>query len=228
MKKVICIVLVLLASLVVVANAETDISQMSLEELYQLRSEINDRIVALCSSMKEIQSEGDLGTIAELFPDEAFAKAIRNELNKLSISQPVTQEELNSITKMYIGSSNAFGNINSIEGIGYLTNLESLYIVNYAAENMTSLPDELFSLTNLNCIFISGSSIKEVPSLIGNLINLKTLSLGGSDITTLPNDLANCKYLEKIDISHTDITELPEVLYSLNLKEIDMAGLPIK
>lgn len=211
-----------------VASAEIDISGLTLEELMALRSEVSSRIVELCKDQEPEIPEGSLGTIAELFPDEPFAMAVRDELGKLSISQPVTQDELDKVTRITVGSSNSFGEIKSIVGIGHLRNLESLSLVNGAAEGLSVLPDEFYTLSSLRYVNLHRNSITEISPLIGNLTSLRTFAISGSEITGLPDELVNCVSLEELDISYSDITEVPAVLFAMPNVKVSMEGTNVK
>ncbi len=211
-----------------VATAEIDISGLTLEELLELRSEISSRIVELYQEQEPEIPEDALGTIAELFPDEPFAMAVRDALGKLSISQPVTQDDLDEVTKITVGSSNSFGEIKSIVGIGHLRNLESLSLVNGAAKGLSILPDEFYSLASLRYVNLHRNSIKEISPLIGNLTSLKTFAISGSEITGLPDELVNCVSLEELDISYSKITTVPAVLFSMPNVKVSMEGTNVK
>lgn len=220
--------IVVLCLICSVAMAEVDVSSMTLEELLELRSEISCRIVELYQEQEPEIPEGSLGTIAELFPDEPFAMAVRDALGKLSISQPVTQDELDTVDEIMISSPRSFGDISSIEGVGHLRNLEKLTIINRAAENMTELPEELYQLKNLQRIHLHYSGVQSISPSIGNLTNLIYLELSGSKITGLPDELINCTSLKTVDISYTDITEVPAVLFSMPDVKVSMEGTNVK
>ena len=219
---------ILMCTSVFCASAETNLDTMTLEELLQLRSEVSNRIVEIYQQTEGDVPTGSLGTIAELFPDEPFAMAIRDALGKLSISQSVTQEELDNINDITVGGKSTFGEISSIEGIGYLRNLESLMFLNRAAAGLRELPEEFYSLTHMRYVYLSGTSLQSISPLIGNLVNLKTLVLSSSDLTNLPDELCNCTLLEELDISYTKITEVPPVLFSMPNVKVSMKGTDIK
>lgn len=227
MKRFILITLAL-CLLSVSALAEIDLSGMSLEDLEALRSDVSARIVEILANTPQETPEGAIGTIAELFPDKPFAMCIRDELGKLSISQPVTQDELDSIEKITIGGSTDFGEVSSLEGISHLHNLVAISLLNSAATPMKELPEEIYSMTKLRTIYISRSEISEVSPLIGNLVNLKTLHLSSCKITTLPDELINCVSLENLDLSYTDITEVPAVLFAMPNVKVKMEGTGVK
>ena len=227
MKRLISIIMVL-CMLSIPAFAEMDLTEMSLEELEDLRSEVSSMIVELLSSQEQDVSEDAIGTIEELFPDEALAKAVRNELGFISISQSVTQDDLDRIREISFSSESEFGSLKSLVGIGLLSNLEEFYSVNYAAENLKEIPEEFYTLTNLEQVVIHGSSISSISPSIGNLVNLERLELSGNNITSLPDELINCTNLEKLDLSYSKLTEIPPVLLAIKGVEFDLSGTGIK
>lgn len=227
MKKLLLFVLTI-CMICTVACAEIDISDMTLEELLALRSEVSSRIVELYQKQEPEIPEGSIGTIAELFPDEPFAMAVRDALGKLSINQPVTQDDLDKVTKIQVGSSKSFGEIKSIDGVGYLRNLEVLSLVNGAAKGLSVLPDEFYTLDSLSFVNLHRNSIKEISPLIGNLTKLKSFSISGSEIKDLPDELVNCTSLETLDISYSNITEVPTVLFSMPNVKVSMEGTNVK
>ncbi|EEA7536533.1 internalin, partial [Listeria monocytogenes] len=60
--------------------------------------------------------------INQIFPDADLAEGIRAVLQKSSVTDVVTKEELESITQLTVTG----GEVASIEGLEYLTNLEFL------------------------------------------------------------------------------------------------------
>lgn len=113
---------------------------------------------------------------------------------------------------------------------------------------ITSLPEELFELTNLTELSLSGNRLTHLPSEIGNLVNLKRLQLAGNCLETLPDTIGaleqleglwvhgnfveklpesfgNCVALEKCSFSGNRLSELPSCFANLKvLKHFEAAG----
>ncbi|EAK8454517.1 internalin, partial [Listeria monocytogenes] len=62
--------------------------------------------------------------IKQIFPDDAFAEIIKDNLKKTSVADVVTQNELNSIGQIIANDSD----IKSIQGIQYLPNVTRLFL----------------------------------------------------------------------------------------------------
>ena len=107
------------------------------------------------------------------------------------------------------------------ESIGNLTNLQTLVI---SGDSLTSLPESIGNLTNLQTLRIWGKSLTTLPESIGSLINLQSLGIGGDSLTTLPESIGNLTNLQKLDISYSSFTTLPESIGNLtNLQKLDIS-----
>lgn len=217
MKKTICIVLVLLVSLIAVANAETDMSSMTDEELYALRVQINQEL----ASRNRNTNIPEGATIADLFPDTVFAKQIRDSIGAFSINDIVTQERLSKVDSVHFLNKN--DGLTNLEGIQYLTNLRSLLL--YYLSGLNEIPEEIGELLYLREISFEKCGISKLPDSICNLVNLTWFDISYTDISSLPNDFGNLSALKELDISHTRITSLPESIYSLTLEKFEREGL---
>ena len=67
----------------------------------------------------------------------------------------------------------------------------------------TILPDELYSLTNLESLRLSNSNFSgTISTLIGNLIELKVLDLSGNNlIGTIPSEIGLVTNLETLKLN---------------------------
>jgi len=217
MKKVFCIVLILLASLVGVANAETDVTSMTDEELYSLRLQINQELAVRNKAITI--PEGS--TIADLFPDTVFAKQIRDSIGAFSINDIVTQERLSTVESVHFLNKN--DGLTNLEGIQYLTNLRSLLL--YYQSELREIPDTIGKLFYLREISFEKCGISKLPDSICNLANLSWFNISNTDISSLPDDFGNLSALKELDISYTKISELPISIYNLELNTFKRDGL---
>lgn len=202
MKKLLVFVLTLLLCFSV-ASAEA-LSGMSLDELYQLRDEVN---AAIGAALKAGQASDDgtvLGKIIDLFPDEQFAMYVRDEAGKISINQTVTQAGLDRVKNVYNGEYT----MHDLTGIKYLRNVEWISVSGDFKDPHAytlSIPDELHNLTKLYRFYAAYTSLAEIPESIGCCVSLKDF-----------------------DINSTKVTSLPDSMWSLELETVDLAGTPIK
>lgn len=233
-----------------VAYAE-DLTNLTLEELIALRDDTLSRLTDINSEIsrrtkQETETDVTLGRIIDLFPDETLAKVVRDACTKFSIEQPVTQDDLDKVTKIWMPS----GKIHDLTGIGLCRNLTALGL--YGCYEGETLPDELQNCTELTNISLGGNkslveipafignfekltrfgapftSIKSLPDSIGNLKKLKYLELQYTDLASLPDTIGNCTSLKELDISHTQIDHLPDSIYTLELESINMDGTNIR
>ena len=111
-------------------------STKSKEELLDRRSELIAELTEINTALGQMvkaeelsgintNPEDNLGSISSLFPDENLAMYVRDKLKKFSISQPVTQAELDTITSISVGG---FGDYHpsDLTGIRYLRNAKKL------------------------------------------------------------------------------------------------------
>ena len=94
------------------------------------------------------------------FPDAVFRRLIKEKLG-ISENEKITGDELEKLQSLYYGNAEKL--IKSIEGIQYITNLESVYFYDQAisdAQMLTKLP-------KLKQITLSESRLKTFPDLSG-------------------------------------------------------------
>ncbi|MBC2140531.1 leucine-rich repeat domain-containing protein, partial [Listeria innocua] len=152
--------------------------------------------------------------ISDVFPDNAVAQTIRQILGATTVSDMITQSDLDSITSVtisYWGASN-------LSGMEHLTNLTNLFL-----NGNPTLSDisPLSGLTKLTTLRISDSNVSDISPLSG-LTNLTSLDLRNnqiSDISPLSGltKLTTTLYLENNQIS--DVSPLSGLtkLQALNL-----------
>ena len=62
--------------------------------------------------------------------------------------------------------------------------------------NLTSLPDSLFRLTNLESLYLHTNQISAIPDSLAQLANLHNLNLRDNQIAAIPNSLAKLTTLQ--------------------------------
>tara|TARA_B100001250_G_scaffold21369_1_gene18108 strand:+ start:421 stop:2289 length:1869 start_codon:yes stop_codon:yes gene_type:complete len=92
----------------------------------------------------------------------------------------------------------------------------------FIPDSATYIPDELFSLVNLNTISINYSNISgPIPAEIGGLLNLTRLNLSSNQFSgEIPSEIGNLTELTSLDLSLNQLSgNIPTQIYSLiNLK----------
>lgn len=95
-----------------------------------------------------------------------------------------------------------------------------------------ALPKQLYGLTQVNLLEISGCSIENVSEDIGSLVSLANLVLSGNKLQQLPESLCKLVNLKVLDLSNNEITEIPSdvgllaSLQTINLNSNRLSCLP--
>jgi Leucine-rich repeat (LRR) protein len=85
--------------------------------------------------------------------------------------------------------------------------------------NLPNIPPELFSLTDLKFLMISGVGLTDLPPEIVQLKNLETLALARNRLTSLPDEISQLKNLKLLLLSGNGIQELPPSLWTMTSLE---------
>ncbi len=99
-------------------------------------------------------------------------------------------------------------------------------------KKLTTLPHELFELTNLSTLDLSGNLFVTLPSNICQLTNLNNIDLSGNLFATLPQEICQLRNLTRLALSNNQLANLPpeisqlENLTTLNLNNNLLAALP--
>ena len=106
------------------------------------------------------------------------------------------------------------------ESIGRLSNLQKLIISN---NNLISLPESIGKLSNLEYLYLYNNNLTRLPESIGSLSNLKELYLYYNNLTSLPESIKTITKIENfiLDESSYDINNLSMDCHTLILTDID-------
>jgi internalin A len=108
------------------------------------------------------------------------------------------------------------------ESLVQLTQLQSLDL---RGNQLTTLPEPLGQLTQLQSLDLSGNQQTTLPEPLGQLTQLSRLNLSGNQLTTLPESLGQLTQLSWLDLSGNQLTTLPEPLGQLTqLQSLDLRG----
>lgn len=97
---------------------------------------------------------------------------------------------------------------------------------------LTSLPDELWTLTHLKELSLSNNQLMNLPPKIGNLVSLTKLGLRGNQLMSLPPEIGKLTNLMKFHLRDNQLQNLPpEIgnlisLTQLNLTDNQLTSLP--
>lgn len=105
----------------------------------------------------------------------------------------------------------------------------SVFDQEYCLFNLTTLPNCISKLENLEELHLQNNSLVSLPSEIGKLKKLKRLKLGGNKLTTLPKEIGELKQLELLTLWRNQIVTLPNEIVNLtNLKGLSFWSNPIE
>ncbi|TLG71298.1 leucine-rich repeat domain-containing protein [Culicoidibacter larvae] len=150
--------------------------------------------------------------INQIFPDANLAEIIRQTLNKSSVTDQVTQADLDWIKELSGGSSN----IIDISGIEHLTNLNILNL----ADNQISDISPLANLTNLNNLYLDSNQISDISSL-APLTKLQSLYLMNNRINDI-SPLTNLTHLSNLYLDNNQINDINPIANLANLQFFDL------
>jgi len=101
--------------------------------------------------------------------------------------------------------------------------MPNLTLLNFAGDNLTSIPPEIGTLKNLQVLYLNNNPrLTSLPDEIGNLPDLRMLSLYNDQLTALPPSIANLKNLTLLGLSGNPIAQSSTVMTMLH-KELPKA-----
>jgi len=113
-----------------------------------------------------------------------------------------------------------------------IDNLTQLETLNICFNKLTFLPETIGNLSQLETLDIASNKLTSLPDTIGNLLQLKKLDVEVNKLTSLPDTLGNLLQLEKLQVKCNELTSLPESIGNfpqlkwLNLYTNRLTGLP--
>jgi len=110
-----------------------------------------------------------------------------------------------------------------------LSNLESLWIVNYdfVNKNLTSLPEEIGKLIKLKSLHVTKAAIRTLPKQIKELKELNYLDVSENKLITLPNGLSNLTKLNHIQFEKNPILFLEKEFCEIFEKKFELDSLKV-
>ncbi|WP_376700419.1 InlB B-repeat-containing protein [Listeria seeligeri] len=142
--------------------------------------------------------------INKIFPDEEFAKVVRDGLGKAAVTDVVSQTELNTMSEINIVA------VESIEGIQYLNNLNTIEAYLCPISDL----NKLTNLSNLKYLALQSCDLSDL-SFVSDLVNLEELSVQENKICDI-SPLSSLLNLTSVSLYGQEITSIP-VFYQENL-----------
>lgn len=155
--------------------------------------------------------------IDKVFPDSSLANEMKIALGKKSVTDVITPKELEAKTQFNAEHKN----IQSIEGLQYLTNLEVLYLSGNQITNISPLK-KLKKLVVLNLAENELSDISDIIKFSSSSA-LKRLFLNNNQLTDI-SALANLTNLETLDAMHNKLSSIQALASLKKIKMLRLSG----
>ncbi|MBC1904798.1 KxYKxGKxW signal peptide domain-containing protein, partial [Listeria innocua] len=197
---------------------------------------------------KERPKQGRLITsptaINVVFPDAKLAEVIRVKLGKASVSNTVTQSDLDSISTLSANNKR----IANISGMEHLINLTDLRLdynqlsdisVLSGLTNLTSLNlrdnqlsdiSVLSGLTNLTSLDLNNTQLSDI-SVLSGLTNLTSLNLNNNQLSDI-SVLSSLTNLTNLNLDNTQLSDISVLsgltnLTNLNLRDNQLSDISV-
>ena len=92
---------------------------------------------------------------------------------------------------------------------------KKLPVLNLRKKGLTSLPSELFRMSELVVLDISGNQLTSLSSQISRLKGLQRLNISENHFTSLPQELFGLKHLQALGLGAMGLTDLPPEICQL-------------
>lgn len=102
--------------------------------------------------------------------------------------------------------------------------LTNINLLNISDTSLTSIPDDIKLLVNLQSLLLFGNKLSEFNENITSLPKLKVLDLSRNQLTNIPDSLNKMKELTSINFSSNLIQEMPKLDDFPNLIIIDVSN----
>lgn len=104
-----------------------------------------------------------------------------------------------------------------------LSQLQALKIGNNA---IAELPEDIDTFQFLTELDISNNALEKVPSTLGALVNLQVFNASGNALKSLPSTIGHCRMLRSVNVdANPKLKLLPRSFDSLDLEEFVVAGI---
>lgn len=100
------------------------------------------------------------------------------------------------------------------------TELYSLTLVNFlqiSGCELTSISDEIIQLINLKSLILNQNHLKQLPDSLCELENLKVLDVSSNDLDKIPMGLGKLSSLQTLNLNSNSLTTFPEIVDGLEL-----------
>jgi internalin A len=103
--------------------------------------------------------------------------------------------------------------------------LPDLEYLDLSYNRISAVPNSLASLVNLEVLHLANNQVTATPDSLASLCSLQTLYLRGNQISAIPDSLASLRNLQTLSLYKNKITVIPDSLASLpNLEYLDLSS----
>mmetsp|Transcript_16074 Transcript_16074/g.24004 ORF Transcript_16074/g.24004 Transcript_16074/m.24004 type:complete len:2620 (-) Transcript_16074:183-8042(-) len=177
---------------------------------YGIECDADDKIIGIDLAANNLSGE---------VPSETYEIA---SLTYLVLKENTISVEFSGIEKMSSLTilNLSYTGLSSIAGIGAASSLKELHLT---GNELTSIPDDIFSLPNLERLLMNFNKVAgKLSSKIGQLINLKELFLFKNKLSgALPSEIVNLKNIQILALGENDLSgEIPDGISDLQQLEV--------
>ncbi len=97
---------------------------------------------------------------------------------------------------------------------------EKVFRLNLSKKKIDTIPDLIYSMTNLIELDLSKNKIEEISPRIGNLVNLEKLSMANNQLVHLPKEIGQLTNLKYLGLNRNVIEDLPAEIGNLENLEV--------
>jgi Leucine-rich repeat (LRR) protein len=178
----------------------------------------------------------DLRPIPEILrdPDDTRERLLLgrrdNEFNGnvKRLCQPKNVERLENLRTLSLYQNK----LTELEGIGNFRSLLNLTEVNLGKNDLSSLPEEFSSLTQVKSLWLEDNLFDHFPRQLFELVNLENLRISNNQLSSIPGDISILAKLHTLAIDNNKLVSLPEriaqlaALTTLQIRGNELESLP--
>lgn len=98
------------------------------------------------------------------------------------------------------------------------------HTLSLAKSNLYALPHNLWNISFLRLLDISGNNLTSLPAEIGGMIALRSLKISHNSLETLPPTIGKLSALNRLDASHNALESLPPSFAKMiGLQHVDLS-----
>lgn len=147
-------------------------------------------------------------TFADFFPDEAFANFVAKRFNAgYTKDSPITETDLKT---RHLTISMTDDRVKSIEGIGYLVNLDEMDLYGSSVETIT---EDFGKCVNVTQLDLSENNIRYYPDCFANMDKCWYLNIGQQlapgESVDIPLSIAEMNVITRLEAPGLHLTEIP-------------------